>query len=65
MGSAGDRIASGWRGVSKYVIRPGPYESRLKERVTKMYLIPMAAYFFGLVEYTKWKMGVPGAKKKY
>jgi len=30
-----------------------------------MYLIPMAAYFFGLVEYTKWKMGVPGAKKKY
>lgn len=65
MGSAGDRIASGWRGVSKYVIRPGPYESRLKERVTKMYLIPMAAYFFGLVDYAKWKMGVPGAKKKY
>lgn len=65
MGSAGERVLGAWRRVSKYVIRPGPYENAFKERVTKMYLIPMAAYYFGLEEYLKWKMGVPGAKKGY
>ena len=63
--SARESIASGWRKVSKYIIKPGPYETNFKERVTKMYLIPMSPYFFGFVEWLKWKMDVPGAKKGY
>jgi hypothetical protein len=50
---------------SRYFIKPGPYEWQMKPRVTKIYLIPIASYYINLIEYLKFKAGVPGARKTW
>lgn len=54
-----------WNRISPYIVKSGPYEWQLKPRVTKMFLIPMATHYGGLVELLKFKMGVPGSKKTW
>ncbi len=49
----------------KYFFRPGPYETNFAERVTKMYMIPSGQIYNKLVQFLKWKGGVPGASDQY
>ena len=63
---AGNKISWLFSPLKPYFIRPGPYESAFKERITKSFMIPMGAnYFNKLVRFLKWKMGVPGMPEEY
>jgi hypothetical protein len=43
---------------SRYLFRPGPYESAFYERVVKMYLVEVGNFYLQQVDFWKKKMGV-------
>ena len=46
------------RPFSKYFIKPGPYETNFKERVTKVFMVNSGTEFSEIVKWVKSKMGV-------
>lgn len=46
-------------------VRPGPYESMVYERITKMYALPSGQYYSRMVKWLKWKMNAIGAKPNW
>ena len=50
---AGRRVKSFLGPLTKYFIRPGPYESNFKERVTKIYMVTSGGIYGGMVAYWK------------
>jgi hypothetical protein len=55
---AGSRIKRALRPFSKYIVRGGPYESNMKERVTKMYMVTSGGLYGEIVDFFKERMGV-------
>ncbi len=51
--------------ITSPFIRPGPYESNLEERLTKMYFLPAGQLYAEVIKFLKWKMGVPGSGPSY
>ncbi len=58
MGSAGSSVKKALKPLSRYFIRPGPYESDFKERVTKIYMVGSGGIYEQMVTFWKKKMGV-------
>jgi hypothetical protein len=58
MGSAGRGVKTAFSPLKKYFIRPGPYESDFKERVTKVYMVGSGGIYQQMVDFWKSKMGV-------
>jgi hypothetical protein len=55
---AGGGIKRILRPFSKFIVRGGPYESNMKERVTKMYMVTSGNLYGEIVEFVKDRMGV-------
>ena len=57
-GSAKNTTVNAFKPFSKYLFRPGPYESNFKERLTKVYMVGSGQQFGIFVNWIKGKMGV-------
>ncbi|MCK4497383.1 MAG: hypothetical protein KAU24_04250, partial [Candidatus Aenigmarchaeota archaeon] len=54
----GSRTKRIFKSLSRYFIRPGPYESNFKERVTKIYMVGSGKIYQQMVDFWKEKIGV-------
>ena len=55
----GHKRVKKWLGnYSRFLFRPGPYESVFHERVVKMYLVDVGAFYKQQVDWWKAKVGV-------
>jgi hypothetical protein len=54
----GRGVRKPFRYLARYVIKPGPYETNFKERVTKVYMVNSGGIYGGMVDYWKKEFGV-------
>jgi len=58
IGSAGSSVKKKIKPLSRYFIKPGPYENNFKERVTKVYMVGSGNIYSQMVAFWKKKMDV-------